>query len=324
MENDVKSVLIIGLGNVGVGYDAIQPSSNKILSHARAFSLHPRFYLVGGVDTNENHCLRFEGIYSVRAYNDLSFAMQELSPDIVIVATPTDLHVATVKAVFNAGSPLALLCEKPLAYELGEAEEILRICDQYSCALYVNFFRRAEPGVAEIRTRLVDARIEKPVTGVVWYSKGLFNSASHFIDLLQNLIGDVKTIRVLKNEQLCQGNDPEPDVEMIFSEGRVIFLATQAEFFFHNTLELIASNGRLRYEFGGAKVIWQGLEDDNSFFSYVRLSEQSETLITDFGRIQWHVVEQLAVALSGRPALICDGVEALKTQKILNRIKDMI
>lgn len=323
MENDVKSVLIIGLGNVGVGYDVIQTSSNKILSHARAFSLHPRFCLAGGVDTNENQRLRFEDGYGVRAYNDLSFAMNELSPDIVIVATPTELHLKTVKAVFNAGRPRALLCEKPLAYELGEAEEILRICDQYNCALYVNFFRRAEPGVAEIRARLADAQIDKPVTGVVWYSKGLFNSAGHFIDLLQDLIGDVKTLRLLRKNQLQQDKDPEPDVEIIFSGGRVIFLATQEKRFFHNTLELIAPNGRLRYEFGGAKIIWQGLENDNRFSSYVRLSEQSETILTDFDRIQWHVVEQLAVALAGRPALICNGVEALKTQKILNRIKDM-
>ncbi len=318
----MKSVLLIGLGNVSVGYDATDPASAKVLSHARAFARHPAFALAGGVDLDAACRSRFEASYGVPAYAVIATAMRELTPEVVVVATPTPLHLATVEAVFAAGRPRALLCEKPLAYEMEQAREIVAACRRHDCALYLNFFRRAEPGVAEIRARLIDGRIGTPVKGVVWYSKGLFNSGVHFLDLLQNLLGEVTSARVLAPGRLWQGNDPEPDVEVTFAAGRVIFLAARAEDFFHNAVELIAPNGRLRYELGGARIVWQGIEDDPRFPGYIRLGERCETLPADFDRIQWHVAEQLAAALDGRPTPLCTGIEALRTQEILDIIKE--
>lgn len=318
----VKSVLLIGLGNVAVGYDAADASSAKVLSHARAFSRHPGFRLAGGVDPNGDCRSRFEAGYGVPTYADITTAMRELSPNVVVVATPTALHLSTVSAVFLAGRPQAMLCEKPLAYKLNEAREIVVACSRHDCALYLNFFRRVEPGVDEIRTRLIDGRIGTPVKGVVWYSKGLFNSGIHFLDLLQNLLGEVTSARVLAPGRLWQGNDPEPDVEVTFAAGRVIFLAARAEDFFHNAFELIAPNGRLYYELGGARIVWQGIENDPRFPGYIRLGERCENLLADFDRIQWYVVEQMAAALDGRPTNLCNGAEALRTQEILDSIKE--
>lgn len=317
----MKSVLLIGLGNVSVGYDATDPASAKVLSHARAFARHPAFALASGVDPDAACRSRFEASYGLPAYADIATAMRELTPEVVVVATPTPLHLATVEAVFAAGRPRALLCEKPLAYEMEQARKIVAACSRHDCALYLNFFRRAEPGVAEIRARLIDGRIGTPVKGFVWYSKGLFNSGVHFLDLLQNLLGEVTSTRVLAPGRLWHGSDPEPDVEISFAAGRVVFLAAREEDFFHNAIELIAPNGRLRYESGGAHIVWQGVEEDTRFMGYTRLSEISETIPADFDRIQWFVTEQLAAALEGRPAQLCSGAEALRTQEVLDIIK---
>lgn len=318
----VKSVLLIGLGNVAVGYDAADASSHKVLSHARAFAHHPGFRLAGGVDPNGYCRRRFEDGYVVPTYADITTAMGELSPDVVVVATPTALHLETVNAVFAAGQPQAMLCEKPLAYDLGEAWQIADACAQHGCALYVNFFRLAEPGVAEIRARLADGRIGSPLKGVVWYSKGMFNGGVHFLSLLQNLLGEVTAVKLINPGRLWHGCDPEPDVEIAFAAGRVVFLAAREEDFFHNSIELIAPNGRLRYDSGGAHIVWQGVEEDARFRGYTRLSEIGETIPADFDRIQWYVVEQLAAALEGRPAQLCSGAEALRTQEVLDTIKE--
>jgi len=318
----VKSVLLIGLGNVAVGYDAADASSVNVLSHARAFSRHPDFRLVGGVDPNGECRRRFEAGYGVSAYTDIATAVRELAPEVVVVATPTALHLETVNAVLTTGKPQAILCEKPLAYDLGEARQIAAACAQHGCALYVNFFRQAEPGVAEIRARLADGRIGSPLKGVVWYSKGMFNSGVHFLSLLQNLLGEVTAVKLISPGRLWHGSDPEPDVEFAFTAGRVVFLAAHEENFFHNTIELIAPNGRLRYEAGGSRVVWQGIEEDARFKGYTCLSEKGETIPADFDRIQWHVAEQLAAALAGRPAQLCSGAEALRTQEILDIVKE--
>jgi predicted dehydrogenase len=317
-----KSVLLIGLGNVSVGYDAADASSAKILTHARAFSSHPAFRLVGGVDPNDDCRLRFEAAYKVSAYTDIATAMRQLAPDLVVVATPTALHLETVKVIFAAGQPQAMLCEKPLAYDLGEARKIAAACTRNGCALYVNFFRQAEPGVAEIRARLADGRIGSPLKGVVWYSKGMFNSGVHFLSLLQNLLGEVTAVKLINPGRLWHGSDPEPDVELAFAAGRVVFLAAREEDFFHNAIELIAPNGRLRYEAGGSHITWQSVEQDARFKGYKRLSEIGETIPADFDRIQWYVADQLAAALGGHPAQLCTGAESLRTQEILAIIKE--
>jgi predicted dehydrogenase len=318
----MKSVLLIGLGNVAVGYDATDASSAKVLSHARAFSRHPAFRLVGGVDPDADCRSRFEAGYGVASYTDIDAAMRELSPDVVVLSTPTALHLHTVMTVLAAGRPQAMLCEKPLAYDLGEARQIVDACARQNCALFVNFFRQAEPGVAEIRARLADGRIGSPLKGVVWYSKGMFNSGVHFLSLLQNLLGEVKGVRLIDTGRLWHGTDPEPDVDITFAGGRMVFLAAREEDFFHNAIELIAPNGRLRYEAGGARIIWQGIEEDARFKGYTRLSEVGETIPADFDRVQWYVADQLAAAMEVRAAQLCSGTEALRTQEVLAIIKE--
>lgn len=318
----MKSVLLIGLGKVAVGYDSAGAPSAKVLSHARAFSRHPAFRLAGGVDPDVDCRRRFEACYGLPTYTDIDTAMRAQSPDVVVVATPTALHCQTVMTVLAAGRPQAMLCEKPLAYDLTEARQIVDACTRQNCSLFVNFFRQAEPGVAEIRARLADGRIGRPLKGVVWYSKGMFNSGVHFLSLLQNLVGEVKDVRVIDGGRLWYGTDPEPDVDITFATGRVVFLAAREEDFFHNAVELIAPNGRLRYEAGGAHIVWHGVEEDVRFKGYTRLSEAGETIAADFDRIQWYVADQLAAAMEGRVAQLCSGTEALLTQEVLAIIKE--
>ena len=56
----VNKCLIIGLGQIGMGYDFNLEPAHYILSHAQAFSEHPEFELVGGVDSNKQRCIDFE------------------------------------------------------------------------------------------------------------------------------------------------------------------------------------------------------------------------------------------------------------------------
>lgn len=317
-----KTVLIIGLGNIAVGYDVMDTLQSRVLTHARAFSQHPAFKLSGGVDPDPDLRIRFETAYSLNAFATVDDAMKLLSPDIIVIATPTALHLNTLTQVFLHGHPKIVLCEKPLSYRLDEARQIVRICELNKSQLFVNFFRLSEPGVAEIRARLADGRINKPVKGVVWYSKGIMNSGAHFLNLLQNLLGEIIEIKVIRKGRIWEKVDPEPDVDITFPSGRILFLAAREEDFFHNSMELISSNGRLRYESSGEDILWQGIEADQRFKGYIRLDKVKEKIYTDYDRIQWNVVEELATAMSGRRAQICTGVAALRTQEVLELIKE--
>lgn len=317
----MRSVLLIGLGDIGVGYDLEMPMQKYVLSHARAFSEHPKFELSAGVDTCSSHRDRFTNKYGAPSFSNVDDAYLVLSPDLVVVATPTDSHLEIVRDVFKFGKPKAILCEKPLAYSLTEAQQIYDLCYQNNCELYVNYFRQAEPSVNEIRKRLKTNMIKGPIKGIVWYSKGLFNSGSHFIDLLCEIMGDARQIRIIEPGRLWQGIDPEPDVEIDFDRGRVLLVAADAQNFFHNSVELIASNGLLRFVDGGACITWQQKDEDLHMNGNMKLSSYVENIPTDFERAQFNVVEELSTAMDGHTARISTGFQAMRAQEILENIR---
>lgn len=319
-----RSVLLVGLGDVAVGYDVDQLLSKKILSHARAFSLHPAFKLAGGVDPNGKKRDRFSQAYGVPAFAKIKTAMHKILPDVVVVATPTTSHLLSIKAILAENIPQVILCEKPLAYDFDEASQIVGICSKNRCRLFTNFFRLVEPGVTEIRKRMTDGRISRPLKGTVWYSKGIFNSGSHFLNLLQNLLGEISSVYVKSAAHSSTDLDPQPDCDIAFRDGKVVFLANRNDSLFHNSMDLISSNGRLRYEHGGAEIYWQSIEKDKLFKGYSSLSRNIENIRTDFDRIQWYVADKLAAALEGRETQLCSGIDALQTQKWLNIIKSKL
>ena len=314
------SVLILGLGQIGMGYDFDSATETLALTHARAFHEHPEFILSGGVDTDSGKRERFSARYNAPAFQDFDSAITALHPDIVVVATPTADHRKTIDAVLARYRPRAILCEKPLAYEFEDAAAIVAACLAKGSALYVNYMRNSEPGALEVKQRLSDGRIELPVKGVVWYSKGVFNNGSHFLNLLQSWLGDVLEVRVNNPGRFWEGVDPEPDFQVKFSGGLVSFLAAKEENFSHYTVELVGANGRLRYEQAGASIIWQQAVSDPVCAGYTILDKSEIVIKTDYGRSLWHVADQLAATLKNMPAEICSGDDALLTIKILNAI----
>jgi predicted dehydrogenase len=314
-------VLVIGLGQIGMGYDQFLDANRHILTHARAFQLHPYFKLLGGVDSDTSRCREFELAYACPSYGDITSALKDFSPDVVAVSVPTQLHADVVKQILDTCKPKAILCEKPLSYEIKEARQIAAICEEQSCRLFVNYIRRSDPGVLEVKRRFQHGQIVSPVKGVVWYSKGLLHNGSHFFNLLQYWLGDVQDIRVIEPGRLWGGIDPEPDLLVSFAHGKIQFLAAQEENFSHYTVELVAQNGRLRYERGGARIVWQAAIKSVACTGYTMLDKDEEMIAADLDRIQWHVVDQLASSLNGHDSSICSGKEALHTLELLTAIK---
>lgn len=313
--------LIVGLGQIGMGFDLALSPDKYILTHARAYQQHPEFQLLAGVDPDPVRRQLFENHYGSPAYPDIHTAVTEHRPDVVSLATPTQKHYEGMRSIMQAGSPAAILCEKPLAYVIEDAREMQKVCTARNCRLYVNYMRRSDSGVMEIKRRMQCGQIALPVKGVAWYSKGLFNNGSHFFNLLQYWLGEVQNFKIIESGRLWDGIDPEPDLRVTFAGGTIQFLAAQEENFSHYTVELIAQNGRLRYEQGGVRIAWQATVKDNACEGYIVLDPIEEIIPTSLDRIQWHVVDQLAKSLHGQDAYICSGEDALQTLESLTAIK---
>lgn len=317
----MNKVLIVGLGQIGMGYDLELEPDTVVLTHARAFSTYPGFRLVGGVDPLRHRCELFEKHYGCYSSTDLTTALGQTAPDVVVIASPTQQHGAVLRAVLEQSRPRLILCEKPLSFDLDEARSMTVDCKAHDCLLYVNYVRRSEPGALEVKRRLMEGLIGTPVKGVAWYSKGLFNNGSHFFNLLEFWLGGMKGFKIIEPGRLWDGVDPEPDVQVTFDHGTVNFLAAREECFSHHEIELVAQNGRLRYEQGGGKISWQAAVVDTTVEGYTVLSPAGETILSESLRSQWHVANQMADCLAGRRADACSGAAAIQTLESLTAIR---
>jgi len=314
--------LVIGLGQVGMGYDLELDPSAAVHSHARAFSQHPAFELSGGVDASEARCSLFVSHYNSSAFCDLHEALDVINPVVVVIATPTETHSRVLHQVLAHSKPKLILCEKPLAYDLVAASNMLSACKGAGVDIYVNYIRRADPGVLEVKARIDSSAIKLPVKGNVWYSKGFLNNGSHFFNLLEFWLGQFVRATVLETGRLWDAWDPEPCVQVEFENGKVIFQSGWGENFSHNTLELLSPSGRLRYEEGGSSISWQSLQKHPTFAGYKILVPEPESIINDMKCYQWNVVDQIACALNGEKHNLCDGREALRTLEAMHKIID--
>ena len=147
-----------------------------------------------------------------------------------------------MKLVESPGLKL-ILCEKPLSYNLNEAKEMVQICEKRGVSLYVNYMRRADPNVIEIKRRIDCGEILGPIKINAWYSKGILNNGSHLINLASYWIGDYISHNVLNAGRSWNGTDSEPDVFIKCERGELVLRSAWEEFYTHFTVFGYSSRG---------------------------------------------------------------------------------
>ena len=86
------SVAVLGLGNIGMGYDKGLRGATHVYTHARAFDLHPGFSLVGAYDPNPRKRAEFHAKYKKPVFPSVDKMFKEVRPEEVVVASPTSEH----------------------------------------------------------------------------------------------------------------------------------------------------------------------------------------------------------------------------------------
>lgn len=316
----LKKCLVVGLGQIGMAYDLSLDPARYISTHVRALSVHPAFELSGAVDSSEKQRHIFEQHYKRPGFSSLSESLQKIKPEVVVIATPTSTHLAVLNQVLGQCSPKAILCEKPLAYEPEDSKKMVEACDKAGTKLFVNYMRRSDSGCVELKRRIESGEISSPIRGVACYSKGFLHNGSHLFNLLEFWLGVFKKGKVLDAGRLLNDQDSEPDVQVEFERGKIVFLAGWEEEFSHCTIELLSPSGRLRYDNGGASIAWQPTHPDPLIPGYKILKAEPEVIVNGMDRYQYHVADQLANALGDRPFALCTGKQALATLEAMHKI----
>ena len=150
----------------------------------------PNVEVVGICDLVPERTERFKRNWSgkwpdLRLYSDYEEMLRSEEIDILTVATPDHLHADVAVNAVGAGVK-GILCEKPIATTLSDADRIIQACESNGVALTVDHTKRWTAYYHDVREAVRSGAIGRVGTivatrGDYW---GLFRDGTHLIDAI--------------------------------------------------------------------------------------------------------------------------------------------
>jgi predicted dehydrogenase len=178
------------------------------VNHVEALRSLDGVDVVAVADVDADRARSFARAYNIpHACADAS-TLFAVGLDAVTICTPHSAHAAGVVAAASHG--VHVLCEKPVAIGLAEADRMVSATAEAGVVFGVMFQRRFWPAAARVRRAIDDGRLGLPIAGGVvvrfnrdadyyaepwrgrWATEGggvLMTQAIHHIDLLQWFMG---------------------------------------------------------------------------------------------------------------------------------------
>src|SRR5215475_6627509 len=145
----------LGVGVLGVGEMGRRHAENLR-------RLVPSAQLVAVADVAEDRARQAaQDLEIENAFGSLEGLLGCKGIDAIVIATPDKFHPQVVKTAAAAGKHL--LCEKPLALNLSEAQEALAAVAKAGVFFQVGFMRRYDPAYASAMKRIEAGEIGTPV-----------------------------------------------------------------------------------------------------------------------------------------------------------------
>ena len=188
MENQKTRVVIVGAGGWG-------------WQHARVFSQRRDVALCGIFGRTPEKVQARAAEFHTRAYTDLDAMLRAEQPDLVSVCLPNQEHFAVTLRLIETGLPL--LVEKPLVFDLAEADQLLDAAARRNLFFAINFNHRyARP--AQMAHQAIQAGRLGDLVFATWRFGGegssthphanLIETQCHGFDLLEHLCGPISAI----------------------------------------------------------------------------------------------------------------------------------
>lgn len=202
-----------------------------------------------------------------RVYREWEDLLKDPNIEAVYVATPVHLHAPITIAAAEAGKHV--LCEKPMALNLDECDEMIRACGQNHRKLGIAYYRRFYPVVKRVRELLLSQEIGQVILAQInafeffnpepehpraWFvdkqqagGGPMFDFGCHRIEVLLNLLGGIKGVEG-SVKQIAFKRDVEDTAIAVldFRSGpQAIISVTHAAFEPQDTLDIFGSKGSI-------------------------------------------------------------------------------
>jgi myo-inositol 2-dehydrogenase/D-chiro-inositol 1-dehydrogenase len=170
--------------------------------HARVFSQRPDVSLcaVAGRTLEKTQVRAAE--FGLRGYTNILQMLDTEKPDLVSLSLPNLEHFAATMEVIKSGYPL--LVEKPLVFDLGEADQLLTVAEERGLFFAINFNHRYAKPLRLALEAIEEGRLGD-ITHAIWRFGGeanvsphphanLIETQCHGFDQLEHLCGPIASV----------------------------------------------------------------------------------------------------------------------------------
>lgn len=298
--------------------------------------------VVAAFDINPEAAAAFGKKYNIPAFTNMDELVAKATPDVFNILTPSGLHAQNILDLIKYERHFVV--EKPLALRLEQVDTILRQCDVKGLKIYVVKQNRFNSPITKLREALDKGRFGKMVMGTVrvrwsrdqayydqkswrgtWAYDGgvLTNQASHHIDMLLWMMGDVESVMAKITTRLVNIEAEDTGVAILkFKSGALgIIEATTATRpkDIEGSISVLGEKGSV--EVGGFFMnelkVWNFVQPDDMdkdvWDKYAKVPNEPAWNHAEFFR---DVVGSLR---TGKRGLI-DGIEGRKSIEVINAI----
>jgi len=298
-------------------------------------------------DHVEDRARAFGEKYGVPWYVDMHAMMADETVDVVSILTPSGLHAEHLLAVAPYRKHVVL--EKPMALTLDDADAMIRACAENEIRLFVVKQNRFNVPVQKLREAMEAGRFGRLVLGTVrvrwcrpqsyydqdawrgtWAFDGgvLTNQASHHIDLLEWMVGEVESVFAKSTTALVNIEAEDTAVVTLkFRNGALgIIEATTAARpkDLEGSISILGERGSV--EIGGFAVnrmkAWNFVESQSDDDDVMEKFSVNPPNVYGFGHQAYyeHVVDCIR---NGKQHLV-DGLEGRKSLELISAIYESI
>src|SRR5436190_6471698 len=193
-------VAVLGCGRISSNhFDAIQKVDGLRLTAV--------------ADADEERARAAGAAQGVPWYSSYAELLKHADCDVISICTPSGMHSAQGVAAARAGKHV--ITEKPMSITLEQADALVQACDDAGVRLFVVKQNRLNPSIQLLKRALDKGRFGKlflanttvrwnrpqeyydaaPWRGTWEFDGGAFmNQASHYVDLIQWLLGPVESV----------------------------------------------------------------------------------------------------------------------------------
>ena len=269
--SEFKSALI-GCGMIGSRF-ADDPKIKGVYSHAGAYEACTGVTLSAVCDNDEQALMNCARRWDIKnTYRDITELLTKEKPEIVSICTPDASHAEVAREVLNSQSVRGVLLEKPLALDIYEARDLVKLAKDRNVVLAVNYSRRYSVGHERVKQLIERGTIGKVQAVSGYYTKGVLHNGTHWFDLARYLVGEVSSVSGFSSQRSVN-KDPNLDVQLTFDSGCRGFLhggpIGSYDIF---EMDILATKGRVRIVDSGHRIEQYSVVDSAFYSGYKSLS----------------------------------------------------